>query len=90
MTRTRWAGHAWAAFTLAMIISAAYTATIHWWWILPTWLAASLGAGLTYGTYRQAAREEQVIRRLAAQRATRAAAYRVPDEETEQLRKDTA
>ena len=91
MNRTRLAGHAWAVFTLTMIGSAVYTATtISWWWILPAWTAASFGAGLTYGNYLRAGREEQIARRLAALRGTPTAVYRVPVERVEQLRKDTA
>lgn len=91
MTRTRLAGHAWLLFTITLTAAGVYTATaVAWWWCLPAWTATSIGTGLAYGCYRKAGREEQVARRLAALRGTPSAAYRIPSERVEQLRKDTA
>ena len=90
MTRTRWTAHAWLAATAALTTAGIYTATaVAWWWCLPAWTATSITAGLAYGHYRQAMREEEVARRLAALHGT-PAAYRIPLERVEQLRKDTA
>ncbi len=90
MTRTRWAGHAWLAFTLTMIGCIIYTATHNPWLILPAWIAASTSAGLAYGYYRRAGRKEHIARRLAALHDRPAAAYQVPQERAQQLRKDPA
>lgn len=89
MTRTRLAGHAWLTATITLTAAASYTtATVTWWAILGLWGAGTTLA-LAWGCYRQAGREEDVARQLAALRAT-PAAYRIPRERVEQLRKDTA
>lgn len=90
MTRTRWAGNAWLAATVALTAAAIYTtATVTWWAIFGLWGAGTTLA-LAWGCYRRAGREEDVARQLAALRATPAAVYRIPPERVEQLRKDTA
>lgn len=90
MTRTRWAGHAWLAFTLTMIGCIIYTATHNPWLILPAWIAASTSAGLAFGCYTRANREQQIARRLAALRGTPAATCQIRRARLEQqLRKDT-
>lgn len=91
MTRTRTAGHAWLLSAITLTTAGIYTATtVAWWWCLPAWAATSLSAGLAYGYYRRAGREEQIARRLAALHDRPAAAHRIPRERIEQLRKDTA
>lgn len=91
MTRTRWAGHAWLLSAITLTTAGIYTAiTVAWWWCLPAWAATSLSAGLAYGYYRRAGREEEIARRLADLRRTPAAAHQIPPERVERLRKDSA